>query len=106
MKQLSSIFLAFAVGFVILGCNSNPREENINVKADPVGEARAVLQRYADGQPLASEASSFPKLIERVKAANAEQGATVEKALNDIQKAPGNRTAIAKDALAKLPQAK
>jgi hypothetical protein len=93
-------------GFVVaVGCDNTQRgkrEIPVNPGNDPLAPSRAVLERYARGEALASEVQSFPKLIEDVKKADAERGAIIEQALADIQKNPAGRAEIAKAALEKI----
>ena len=107
MKQMTILCAAFTLAVFAFGCSGGPRQENIEVKAanDPLNEARSVLERYAAGQALGSEVASFPKMVENVKAANAEHGAILEKGLADIQRSPANRASLAKGILKKLPPA-
>ena len=87
----------------LVGCGGGVKEETIEVqKASAVDEAKQLLQNYANGAPLTSEAAGFPDLITRVKEEDAAKGEEVEKALNQIQAQPANRAAIAKGALSKL----
>jgi hypothetical protein len=86
----------------LVGCGG-VQEETIEVKnASAVDEAKQILQNYANGAPLTSEAAGFPDLITRAKEEDAAKGAEVEKALNQIQAQPANRAAIATGALSKL----
>ena len=97
---MSGVVLAIGT---ISGCGPAPKSEVIQVKAaDPMAEVKSVLQRYADGQPLGSEASGFPALVETAKKASPEKGEILEKAFADLQKKGANIKAIAKDALTKL----
>jgi hypothetical protein len=107
MKHGLISLTASIITIVVIGCSGGPREETIRVKAaeDPLNEARSVLERYAAGQQLGSEVASFPKLVENVKAANAEHGAILEKGLADIQRTPASRASLAKGILKKLPPA-
>ena len=87
----------------LVGCGGGAvKEETIEVKSSAIDEAKQVLQNYANGAPLTSEAAGFPDLITRAKEEDAAKGAEVEKALNQIQAQPANRAAIAKGALSKL----
>jgi hypothetical protein len=100
MKRL---FLLCAM-FVVLGC-SPVRVEQIEVKAsnDPLHEPRQILERYASGQALGSEVTSFPKLVDDVRKVDATRADVLDKGLNDLQKAsPAARPALAKTLLAKL----
>lgn len=105
--MLPRVFLL--VGLVVLpgtlGCGRSVKEEAIEVKAsnDPLFEARAVLQRYAAGQPLSSEVTSFPYMVEQVRKVDPARAEVLEKGLAEIQKAsPASRPARAKELLRKL----
>lgn len=92
-----------AVAPALVGCGGGPvQQESIEVKSTAFDEAKQILQMYADGGPYSSEASAFPDLINRAKAEDAEKGAELEKALNEIQANPNNRAAIAKQTIPKL----
>jgi hypothetical protein len=99
---------AFILGAVLVGCSSGVREETIEVKAsnDPLNAPRSILKRYADGQPLGSESTSFPKLVEDVRKIDPARADVLEKGLADIQKAgAGARPELAKTLLSKLQPA-
>lgn len=104
MKRLVFICTAFlALGWT-LGC-SPVRVERIDVKAsnDPLHEPRQILERYAAGQPLGSEVTSFPHLVGNVRKVDATRADVLDKGLNDLQKASvHSRPALAKNLLAKL----
>lgn len=103
MIRIFLLFLGFALVVNIVGCK--PREETIEVKAsnDPLHEPRSILQRYAEGQPLGSEVTTFPDLVANVKKVDAERGQILEKGFQDIQKASASeRPEKAKSLLKKL----
>jgi folate-dependent tRNA-U54 methylase TrmFO/GidA len=104
MRRLGS--LCVALGLVVgAGCTPRaPGEREIEVKPlDPLAEARTILQRYADGQPMSSEASTFPDLVAKVREKDAKKADILEKGLDDLQKAPpGARPGKAKELLKKL----
>jgi hypothetical protein len=88
---------------MLIGCGGTVKQETIAVpKTAAVDEAKQILQNYANGAPITSEASGFPGLIERVKAEDAAKGAELEKGLAQIQAQPNNRASIAKSLLTKL----
>ena len=104
MFRNTHLCAALALVGMAAGCGG-VKEEQIEVKADndPLVAARAVLQRYADGQPMTSEVTSFPKLVEDVRAKDPQRADVLEKGLADLQKSPPNaRAAKAKDLLRKL----
>jgi hypothetical protein len=92
------------VSLGLAGCGGGPvKEETIQVqKISAIEEAKQILQNYANGAPLTSEAASFPDLITRVKAEDAAKGAELEKGLSQIQAQPNNRASIAKSLISKL----
>ena len=70
--------------FIFFGC-SPVRVEKIEVKAsnDPLHEPRQILERYAAGQALGSEVTSFPNLVDNVRKVDATRGDVLDKGLND-----------------------
>jgi len=94
-----------AVALAAAGCGSGVREEQIEIKQsnDPLFLPRSALQHYADGQPLSSEVSGFPKMVEDVRKVDPLRADILEKGLAAIQEAsPDARPALAKKLLTKL----
>ena len=105
MIRTGCLFAGLALATAAMGCGCSPQEKSIEIKPsnDPLLQARAVLERYAAGQPLSSEVSTFPQLIADVRKADPARADILEKGLAEIQKAPANsRPAKAKELLAKL----
>lgn len=74
---------------LVIGCSSTVNDKvmtGTGTGPGPVEEAKALVQRYADGQPMGSEAMVFEDLAQRVIAADAAKGAKVKKFLDDTQK--------------------
>jgi hypothetical protein len=97
--------MGFAIAAVTAGCGSPVKEEQIEIKEsnDPLSMPRTLLQRYAEGQPLSSEVTSFPKMVEDVRAKDPARAEILEKGLKEIQEAPPPaRPAKAKELLEKL----
>jgi len=108
MQRFGCLMSVFAFTVFLIGCSGGVREETIEVKAsnDPLTVPRNILQRYADGQPLGSELTSFPKLVEDVRKVDTTRADVLEKGLAEIEKAaPGQRAGLAKGLLAKLQPA-
>lgn len=87
------------------GCGGAVKEQQIEVQAanDPLFEPRSILQRYAEGQPLGSEAESFPMLVEAVRKVDADRAGVLDQGFQDLLKAsPGERAAKAKQLLDQL----
>lgn len=102
MRRLltAAVALAMAVG---AGCGPAMKTEDITVTPiDPMAQVKSTLTNYANGQPLGSEVTSFPGMVETVKKIDAEKGAALEKGFADMQKPKANVRAIAKTLLAKL----
>lgn len=105
MRHLGCLMLGLVVA--VLGCGTSVKQERIEIKApaasSPLDEAISLLQRYAGGQPLTSEATSFPNLVERVRKEDSAKADILEAGLADLQKAtPAARPAKAKEILGKL----
>lgn len=90
---------------IVAGCSTGVPEETIEVKAsnDPLFQPRSILQRYADGQALGSEVTSFPYMVENVRKVDPERADILEKGFAELQSAaPGARRAKAKELLDKI----
>ncbi len=97
---LSACSLTFA-----LGCGGGVQEQEIEVKAsnDPLHEPRSILKRYAEGQPIGSEITSFPDHVANVRAIDPDRADVLEKGIAELQAAPAaKRKAIAKELLGKI----
>lgn len=102
-----SVCLAAAVSAAALLAGCGPpgtvKEESIETKApDPIAEARAALTNYANGRPVTSEASTFPQLVERVRAVDPAKADILDKGLKDIMSNKQGTAAKAKELLKKL----
>jgi hypothetical protein len=108
MIRTGNLLAGLALVVITVGCGGPVKEEQIEVKPsnDPLFQARAVLQRYADGQPLTSEVTSFPNMVEEVRKVDSTRADVLEKGLAEIQKTPpGARAGKAKELLRKLQPA-
>ena len=95
--------LGSLIAISITAC-SKPQNETIIIKAaeDPLDGIRTVLDGYAKGQPLRSEASSFPNYINDIRKVNPEKADILEKGLQELQKPGANVQSKAKALLEKL----
>lgn len=90
---------------LLAGCQRGVPDKQIVVKAsnDPLFAPRQILERYAEGPPLASEVTSFPAMVENVRKSDPERAAVLQKGLEEIQKGGrAARVAKAKELLDKL----
>ena len=105
MKFVRCSLLLWPLAF-LSACEQGGRPSAvIEVKAsnDPLHEPRMVLERYAAGQPLASEVSSFPAMVANVRKTDPGRADILEKGLEEIQKGGGAaRAAKSKELLEKL----
>ena len=106
--QISRLFeiwsFVLLAGFLV-GCGGGdvPKVETFQAPVvDPVDEAKAILNNYANGAPVTSEAESFPDLVARVKEKDPAKAEILDKGLREIQTNKGNASAKAKELLKKL----
>lgn len=105
MPRPGRLLVAACLAAFALGCASGVREEKIEVKEsnDPLSLPRSILQRYAEGQPLGSEATTFPKMVEEVRRVDPVRADLLERGLEDLQQAaPELRPGKAKQLLDQL----
>lgn len=105
MLRIIGVILTLTIAVGTLGCGSPVNEETIEVKAsnDPLHEPRSILQRYAEGQPMGSEASTFPDMVARVEKIDPTRAAVLRDGLAEIEAtAPPARAGKAKELLEKL----
>ena len=95
--------LGSLIAFSITAC-SQPKNETIIIKAaeDPLDGIRTVLDGYVKGQPIRSEASSFPNYINDIRKVSPEKADILEKGLEELQKPGANVQSKAKALLEKL----
>jgi hypothetical protein len=75
------------------GCQQagTPEVKNLEViEQDPLVEAKALLQRYVEGNPVTSEAEGFANLAQRVKEKDAAKGELLDKGLAEIKANPAS----------------
>ena len=88
-RSIARLFPLALVAVLTIGCSGTVQDKvmtGTGTGPGPVDEAKALLRRYADGQPMGSEAMVFDDLAQRVTAADAAKGAKLKKFLDDAQK--------------------
>ena len=83
----------------VSGCGPQVKTKVIEVKPDPVGEVRSMLQSYANGQPVSSEAGGYDDLVARLMAVDAAKGAAFAQFVAETRKEPAGVTPRAKKLL-------
>jgi hypothetical protein len=106
MTRLLCLLAVALLAGSLTGCMRGPKEQEIEVKAsnDPLNAPRTVLERYAKGEPMGSEVTSFPYMVNEVRKTDPTRADILEKGLEDLQKEkdPANRKVKAKALLQKL----
>ncbi|WP_147274254.1 hypothetical protein [Bremerella cremea] len=89
----------------LIGCaKSSQQERVIPLKASAsMEEARSLLENYAQGSPVTSEADSFDTLVEGVRKEDPKAANILSEAFKQIKENPGSRAKAAKNALKQLP---
>ncbi len=88
-KPFTRLLPLAVVAALAIGCNASVQDKVMTGTGPgpgPVDEAKALIKRYADGEPIGSEAMVYDDLAQRVIAADAAKGAKVKKFLDDTQK--------------------
>ncbi len=67
-----------------------------------VERAKMLLKNYAAGQPLGSEVSMFPQIVEEAKKTDPDKAAILEKGFADLTQNPAKAKQIAAELLSKL----
>jgi len=83
-----------------VGCNATTPNRVLQYTPDPVAEARAMVQAYANGQPLGSEMDVYDDLVARVTAKDAAKGEKLAGYLGEVRKKRSPDAAAAKKFLA------
>jgi hypothetical protein len=103
VQKWQLVAILFVAAAALSGCSQGVKEETFTVKqVAALDQAKEILQRYAKGQPMASEASTWPQIIEDVKKTDPEKGKILEKGIADIEKSKANPGPKAKEILSKL----
>ena len=97
-------WLGIGIIFVALlglcGCGKDPPVE---VKPQSgLERAKVILNDYAGGAPLGSEAETFPEIVEEVRRGDPQKAEILEKGFADLKRSPGNRSVKARELLKKL----
>ena len=97
-------WLGVGIIFVALlgpcGCGKAPPVE---VKPQSgLERAKVILNDYAQGVPMGSEAETFQEIVEEVRQTDPRKAATLEKGFADLKRSPGSRRAKARELLKQL----
>jgi hypothetical protein len=87
-----------------IGCQQTSQKEKVYSVpvATGVERAKQLLQTYAGGQPVGSEAESFSEIVEQAREEDPEKAKILEEGFEQIKKNPQNPSGPAKQLLSKL----
>ena len=64
--------------------------------------AKVILNDYAQGVPMGSEAMTFEEIVEEVRKTDPQKATILEKGFADLKRSPANRSVKASELLKKL----
>lgn len=67
-----------------------------------VERARVILNDYAQGNPMGSEAMTFEEIVDEVRKTDPQKATILEKGFADLKRSPANRGAKARELLKQL----
>lgn len=104
MKRIASLLVALTIALTgLAGCGGGVKEQKFEVKPVPaLQEVKVILQNYANGQPMTSEAADFPRLVGEVRKADPAKADLLEKGFEEMKKSPATLRTKAKELLGKL----
>lgn len=100
LRTIGFFVIAIVTGVITGGCGPRLKTKVIEVKVDPVNEARSMLQAYAAGQSVGSEASAYDDLTSRLKAADPVKGEAFATFVEETRKSTSDVASRAKKLLA------
>jgi hypothetical protein len=77
--------LVLVASIALTGCSATTPNKVLQYTPDPVAEARAMVQAYANGQPLGSEMEVYDDLVVRVTAKDAAKGEKLARYLAEVR---------------------
>lgn len=104
LRKQQGLITATLLCGLAAGCGGGGvKEETIEVKnQDPMRQVKATLLNYINGQPLASEVTSFDFMIEEVRKEDPAKAEILKNGLEDIKKTKGSPAPKARALLRKL----
>src|SRR5262249_7859448 len=85
------------------GCSPGGKGPQAEVKPQSgLEQAKVILNDYAQGAPMGSEAMTFEEIVEEVRKTDPQKGTILEKGFADLKRSPGNRSVKARELLKKL----
>lgn len=103
LRKQHGLIAAMILAGIAAGCGGPVKEEMIEVKKqDPMVQVKATLLNYVNGQPLASEVTSFDFMIEDVRKVDPAKAEILKAGLEDLKTTKGSPATKARALLKKL----
>jgi hypothetical protein len=85
------------------GCGQGGKGSQAAVKSQSgLERAKVILNDYAQGAPMGSEAMTFQEIVEDVRKTDPQKAAILEKGFADLKRSPAHRSAKARELLQQL----
>ena len=84
------------------GCGAGAKAPVVDKPQNVVEQAKVILNEYAQGGPMGSEAARFEDIVEELKKTDPQKATILEKGFADIKKSPNSRQAKARELLKQL----
>ena len=95
------VFVALIVAF--LGLCGSGKDARVEVQPQSgLERAKVILNDYAKGVPMGSEAMAFDEIVADVRKTDPQKATILEKGFADLKRSPDNRSAKARELLKKL----
>ena len=99
-RRVGMIFIAMAL-LGLWGCGGGGSPGEVQPQSG-LERAKVILNDYAQGVPLGSEAVTFQEIVEEVRQTDPQKAAILEKGFAELKRSPGNRKAKARELLKQL----
>ena len=99
-RRVGMIFIAMAL-IGLWGCGGGGSQGEVQPQGG-LERAKVILNDYAKGVPMGSEAMTFDEIVQEVRKTDPQKATILEKGFADLKRAPGNRSATARELLKKL----
>ena len=85
----------------LCGCGRNSPPVDVQPQSG-LERAKEILNDYAKGAPMGSEAMAFDEIVADVRKTDPQKATILEKGFADLKRSPGNRSGKARELLKQL----
>ena len=93
--------IVFVALLGLCGCGKDPPPVEVKPQSG-LERAKVILNDYAQGVPMGSEAMTFAEIVEEVRKTDPQKATIVEKGFADLKRSKDNRSVKARELLKKL----